>query len=786
MENLKTVRNKNNTFSFVLSDGTKLKEEYKGIKKLENGMAIVALGAYTEAIVNKNGQRINNEEYRHVDGFSDGFSAVLLDNGKWTYVDTKGTQCFGEFKKAYNFNKGFAVVELDNDKYVLINTKGERCSQEYVRMESYKNLDSFKKVKLENGNYGVINTSGEHCFVESKKLIGENYISDKYMICELENDQDILVDINGKTVLEKDGAKLRFITDENYKIHDNYINVKIGNSWALYDIKTNKQISKNYTSEIIKNGNCYIAKNKEGQYILDGNGKEIAGPFYIIYTSAETVDSKFHYEGLNLMFCSEKPSSGLQVYDKNGNKLQMPEIFNLGTLVSDFLPIKVKSGKFMILNNKTGELVSNKEFSNIQIEPSVNSEDYNNNLVLVTIDGNKKIMNAKGEIVKGDYSVHTLYNKGTDNSKAIVRLKNGNLAFMNMKGDLISSEYQSISEEIFTDGYIAKIDSEKYVFLNSETLKPTTITYKEINSIMGGFLIVKNNNNKYEILNSTTGENVIKGEYDKIYEAFEGEDKGHSFVSVALNNEYLVKDFYGKIAFKSKSPCQLVKGTNLVKVGEYDLWSDKEVYNMFTEQMYPFVDVERFVANDNFLVGILRNRKGVVIDGETYMPVLKGEYDMIGDISKDGRYFAVYNGSNSYVVNKEGKKCGTELVDKDFIRDFDDNRFFAEYFIEDMVCDTPKVLRQFPVEMYNETIRQKLVKGAKRIATNRVQKNYEKATLKEKIQIEKDVTNFCSEVKNLLLEKDLERDEYLKSKNYEITKAKTEQQVINNINNFEF
>lgn len=70
--------------------------------------------------------------------FSEGLASIMLDNGKYTYIDYDGQEVFGQYYDAVSsFHQGYAAVMVEQDWYV-INRSGEfvasigKCNSAYV------------------------------------------------------------------------------------------------------------------------------------------------------------------------------------------------------------------------------------------------------------------------------------------------------------------------------------------------------------------------------------------------------------------------------------------------------------------------------------------------------------------------------------------------------------------------------------------------------------------------------------------------------------------------------
>ena len=103
-------------------------------------------------------------EFDYAGNFNEGFAVVLKD-GKWGYINTKGEQIVEcKFDEVRDFNEGFASVKKDG-KWGYINTKGEQIIE--CKFDDFRDFnEGFAAVK-KDGKCGYINTKGEQ-IVECK------------------------------------------------------------------------------------------------------------------------------------------------------------------------------------------------------------------------------------------------------------------------------------------------------------------------------------------------------------------------------------------------------------------------------------------------------------------------------------------------------------------------------------------------------------------------------------------------------------------------------------------
>lgn len=124
----------------------------------KNGRAYIKTNNNKFYFINKNGQKINNEEYDEVGVFSENIAAVRKGNFT-SYIDTTGKLAFSNtFDIGTPFYKGVAMVKKGNE-YYLINKRGERLNRDIYNGAKNPENGSFPVQK--GIYYGLINETGK-------------------------------------------------------------------------------------------------------------------------------------------------------------------------------------------------------------------------------------------------------------------------------------------------------------------------------------------------------------------------------------------------------------------------------------------------------------------------------------------------------------------------------------------------------------------------------------------------------------------------------------------------
>ncbi len=107
-------------------ENLKNSQEYKQLKSLyENGILTKVEFESKVELLNNNKEEERTEEYRIIDGFSEGLALVINSDLDYGYIDESGKLIISfKFEHAENFINGIAKVRF-NGKFENINKKGE-------------------------------------------------------------------------------------------------------------------------------------------------------------------------------------------------------------------------------------------------------------------------------------------------------------------------------------------------------------------------------------------------------------------------------------------------------------------------------------------------------------------------------------------------------------------------------------------------------------------------------------------------------------------------------------
>lgn len=115
------------------------------------------------AMFDGNGRQITPFLYENIFSFGEGFYTVLRD-GKYTFLDVRGKEHFGDYDRAGGFVNGYCFVAR-NGKYGIIDTRGRQTLPlEYdnsgYRSEEYQFFEGLALVE-KDGRYGFVDTKGK-------------------------------------------------------------------------------------------------------------------------------------------------------------------------------------------------------------------------------------------------------------------------------------------------------------------------------------------------------------------------------------------------------------------------------------------------------------------------------------------------------------------------------------------------------------------------------------------------------------------------------------------------
>ena len=133
---------------FTLQDVVKFIEEHIAIERED--------GKWT--FINTKGQQIC-DWYNYIEDFYNGFARVRREDGKWSFINTKGQQIGGWHKRVTYFQYGVARVQREDDMVSLINTDGKQICDWYkdITGPAYRLF----KVQRNDDMVSLINTDGK-------------------------------------------------------------------------------------------------------------------------------------------------------------------------------------------------------------------------------------------------------------------------------------------------------------------------------------------------------------------------------------------------------------------------------------------------------------------------------------------------------------------------------------------------------------------------------------------------------------------------------------------------
>ncbi len=388
--------------------------------------------------------------------FSMDLVAVQGDNGKWGYVNSKGTNKIGyKYDSALNFSSnGLALVKI-GDKYGYINTEGKlKIRAIYDEALSFENGVAI--VKFE-GKYGVINSNG--------KVLTKNPNTNN---------------------VSKDNLKGYFY--ENIKPFENgYAAAKYEGKFGLINLKGDKVFDFKFDDiASISNGVfAYAIDEKYGYVKLDGT--KLTGPIY-------DKTNPFDKNGFAVVNYSDSSGDNKTVIiDMNGNFVYDEYNLNSVQRLSNGYMIVNLGEKFGVLNSKLETV----------IEAKYQSLTFGGGKYLVYSTTGEKFgyLDFNGKpVIEEKFNYASSFNK-----IAVVKAKQDE-KFFTVLGSDFKTKFTFECDELsdFSNGIAVfkKAGYYGYINDNGKVIFEPTLRFAS-NCYIDGFAIVMTVDGKYGIINKS-------------------------------------------------------------------------------------------------------------------------------------------------------------------------------------------------------------------------------------------------------------------------------------------
>ncbi len=412
--------------------------------------------------------------------------------------------------KISDYINGYYVVSNDNNNYALMDSQGNlKTDYNYYGFNKYGNL-----ITAFNENEDVFFDKDLNVVIKDATASDYSCASDHFVIRK--NDKDLLIDKNGKILLENYDSiicqdnyfiasvgekedvyneKLELILkdvdlienyiegDTRYYLNDNFILMKAGEGRKIYFVKS-KKFSKQYPYATINDN--YVAVTDNNKVILKDENEKIITQFNNKYDNYDIVG-----KGLLLVPNTKCASEDWlmsygDLYDSKGNK-------------------KTKDGCNQIVRNNNSIIV----------------KDSKN--VFTVYNNGKKIFEKQGSEMEGIYpNLYGDFDYSSENSYYVLDEK-GNRKIKECK-------------------YLSHLDKDLY---NCSSTHEVNYVYNESGKIIDGvysnvlynldnFIIVTNSNNKYGLYDKN-GNKILDEKYDKI----------------TITNSIIILEYNGKTYSKS-------------------------------------------------------------------------------------------------------------------------------------------------------------------------------------------------------------------------------------------
>lgn len=215
------------------------------------------------------------DEYRQVDDFYDGLAAVRHHNGKWGFVNEKGTLVIpAEFDRVSSFDEGMCRV-VSNGLYGLIDKKGK-----FIVPCKYKSigvcLEGFLSVQdAETGKEGFIDKTGK-IVVPLKYDIVDRFFDGMALVYKRDAGCGY-VDATGKEVIPLQYA-------DGWAFEQGTVPVKKNDKWGFINKKNKPLTSFVYDdAQPFEEGFSVVTKDDKKGFV-NPQGKEIVP---LVYENAE-------------------------------------------------------------------------------------------------------------------------------------------------------------------------------------------------------------------------------------------------------------------------------------------------------------------------------------------------------------------------------------------------------------------------------------------------------------------------------------------------------------------
>jgi hypothetical protein len=551
---------------------------------------------------------------------------------------------YDKFDVARHVNADGTVKEqrmpiFDNDYVFVYDNKKE--GEKNIGLYSIKNekvVENYGSVKAYNGGYVIIeDKANKFGLLQIENDTVTQVIAPEYSYLGMIDDEDNLIALNTKgyyVVSKKNKLLNKALTSslevKNY--NNNYVVVKEGSSYALYDYKGKKLVSGYDFISLIDN--YAVLVNGKKAFVIDSSKNKYNEEGIALnnndYVTTFVYDDKGENTEIKRSYSTIKKDNNIEFTIYNGTEDPTYTQLSLveGSINKSIAFASYFNGKWYFYDDEDKEnLLGYYECSN---QNEVNS----------TKDGYKTCKVAKDTICddndstsaaeKNRSSVIPIINK----QYVFMSDGNNNVALFDLKNKQTLGTYQTVNtysapgEDI--THYSGKVNitvfnkKGKYGVIaidGSNVSKKVAIDYNKLEKL-GSYYIGLNTNSKWVLIDNSSNPTEFNGK-------IEGFTSNLKYYKILINKQYFVFDD---------------KAQQVANVG------------------YAYVDIY-----DNFYAGVDSGRNVVVYDYEgnaITQPVKVGNYPFTGStpafkIRYNGSYYAsIYNGS-SYVDKK------LELVPKE-------------------------------------------------------------------------------------------------------------------------
>jgi len=633
---------KNGKYGFINKNGEIVIDiQYDFAESFSEGLSVIRQDE-KYGYINKSGEIVIDVKLQHANSFFDDRALIINKKGLYGYINKNGeTEIEANYIYAQNFSDNLALVAKD-DKFGYINTHGE-----LIVDYKYSNANSFDNnlaIVEEKGEFYYINTDGEQVsentyidannFYENNRAIVTNSkgsfiinpdcekISNYYLKIIYTEQYNVFFATlsNGKQiVLNNNGEEISLEYSEISNFYEGMARVRQKNSFGFINYRGEEIIEPKYyqVREFDRNfgfvhSKCgYKVINKKGEFLINDLCFENIAIVSANKIFAAQKDAKWAYINIDGENITDYIYDGVSYIYKNIASVKTNNKYNFiefeGTngnfSTNKFIDDEFTEYRIAFSSLNLSLIKKNKQFyalfkDKTMSEPFDDVESFHENIFI--IEKNNKFAIADTNF---NFLTDYIYDDIDDfeNGLAIVE-KDDKFNYLNKKGKLISSTWFDDIDDFDENRAKVKIDKH-YGFLNTDGDLIIKCKYKYASAFRYGIAIVKNDDDKYSLIN-TKGENI---------------GAWHDYISYEASNLYSIEQ-NSKNALMNKEG-KLISSIELKYIGNFNkgvaLAKKDDKYGYINRKGDFIIKPEYEYGSGSFSNGIavieLNNYKGYIL-----------------------------------------------------------------------------------------------------------------------------------------------------------------------------